>query len=262
MINLTDVQREKVAEYLKARNLETAEELHGTPHPADTMYARYGKRAADICIAGAALVVTAPINIILAVATFVDVGHPIIFKQQRVGKDGKLFTLYKLRNMTNATDEAGNLLPPEQRVTKWGKFVRRTSLDELLNFVSIFKGDMTIIGPRPLIPEYTDRYCTFHKARLAVKPGLECPPNPNADDASTWEGQFNNDCWYAANVSLMTDLRKFARLLEAVFNRRSSAVRGAAARTYFMGYDENGKAISLSDVPEELITAILDGSDA
>lgn len=261
-LNLGPKQRKILADYLKRHNLPKAEELHGTPHPENTPYLRYGKRAADIFIAGTALIVTAPINIALAVGTFVDVGHPIIFKQERVGKDGKIFTLYKFRNMTNDTDENGNLLPPEQRVTKWGRFVRRTSLDELLNFWSILRGDMSLIGPRPLIPEYTERYCAFHRARLAVKPGLECPPRPGAEDASTWEGEFNNAAWYAANVSFATDLRKCARLFEAVFNSRSNSVRGDAGRSYFMGYDENGYAISLGDLSDELITSVLEGEEA
>lgn len=245
--NLSKAEREAVAAELRA-NLPIADSVHGhvSPHRV-TGYERYGKRAIDIVVSATALVITAPINALLAVGTFLDVGHPILFKQVRVGRDGAPFTLVKFRNMTNEVDDRGELLPPEQRVTKWGMFVRGTSLDELLNFWSVLKGDMSIIGPRPLLPEYTERYCEYHRARLDVRPGLECPPDPRLDDARGWEGHFNNDVWYAGNVSLKNDLKKFVRLVEAVFSKRGTAVRAAVARSEFMGYDEEGCAIGLDE---------------
>lgn len=259
---LTDEQREAVAERLRQDNMHTADEKHGIAIPRDTIYVRYGKRAIDIVISSAAIIATIPINTLLAIVTYLDVGKPILFRQQRAGKDGVPFTVVKFRNMTNATDEDGNLLPPEQRVTKWGKFVRRTSLDELLNFVNVLKGDMSIIGPRPLLLEYTDRYCSYHSARLAVRPGLECPPNPRLEDASGWEAHFQNDAWYAENVSLMVDIKKFVRLVEAVFNRKASAVRGGAGRSFFMGYGPDGLAVGLGQMQDSDIEAALGESHA
>ena len=256
--HLTDEQRFAVAGYLRETNYDIANEVHGTATVSDSFYTKFVKRAIDVVVSGAALAVTLPINAVIAVGTYFDVGRPVFFKQTRVGKNGKPFTLVKFRNMTNDTDENGNLLPAELRVTKFGKIMRTTSLDELLNFWSVFKGDMSIIGPRPLLPEYTDRYCDFHLMRLAVKPGLECPPRPSLEDVTGWEAQFNDDVWYAQNVSFMTDIKKFVRLFEAVFNKRNSKKRGEAARSWFVGYNAEGKALGLNEVPMEVIKAALD----
>lgn len=258
---ITEKQRFAVANILRMRFLDTANAVHAVakPHTAG-IYEKYVKRAVDIAVSGAALAITLPINAAIALGTFLDVGSPIFFKQERVGKDGKIFILYKFRNMTNETDENGDLLPAEQRVTKFGRIMRSTSLDELLNFWCIFKGEMSIIGPRPLLPEYTDRYCEYHKSRLAVKPGLECPPNPGLDDASTWEGQFNNDAWYAENISALTDIKKFIRLVEAVFNKRKAKTRGSAGRSFFVGYNEQGIAISLDEVSDDIASDICSAS--
>lgn len=251
----------RLGRIIRAKNMDVANVAHGIATGVDSIYTKYIKRAFDIAISGVALVVTLPINAAIAVGTYLDVGRPIFFKQTRIGKDGKPFVLIKFRNMTNDTDENGVLLPPDQRVTDFGRIMRSTSLDELLNFWSIFKGDMSVIGPRPLLPEYTERYCDYHKARLSVKPGLECPPNPALDDATSWEGQFNNDVWYAENVSFITDVKKAVRLFEAVFNKRSSKTRGAAERPFFIGYDETGRAISINDVPLDLIESVVDGEE-
>ncbi|MBQ6395770.1 MAG: sugar transferase [Atopobiaceae bacterium] len=255
--NLTDEQREAVAAYLRSRYKDTADAVHGYAEGVESFYSKYVKRAVDIAASSAALVVTLPINLAIAVGTYFDVGSPIFFKQTRIGKNGKPFTLIKFRNMTNDTDAEGNLLPPEERVTEFGRIMRTTSLDELLNFWSVLKGDMSIIGPRPLLPEYTDRYCEYHRIRLSVKPGLECPPNPSLEDNSSWESQFNNDVWYAQNVSLITDIKKFVRLFEAVFNKRSTKTRGDAGRSWFMGYDSEGHAVGLNELSVEFIEEAL-----
>lgn len=255
--SLTERERQLVANALR-ENLDVANEVHGKAMArTSSFYIRYGKRALDIVISSVALFVTAPINAVLAVGTLIDVGRPIFFRQTRVGKGGRLFTIAKFRNMTNEVDERGELLPPEKRVTKWGRFVRSTSLDELLNFWCVLKGDMSIIGPRPLLVEYTNRYCEYHRSRLAVKPGLECPPDPRLIDADGWEMHFQNDVWYAENVSLVTDIKKLVRLAEMAFNRSSSHVRGGAGRSFFMGYDANGYAISLRDLDSAIIEKAL-----
>lgn len=189
--------------------------------------------------------------------TLKDVGRPILFEQKRVGKDGREFTLIKFRNMTNERDERGELLPPSQRVTKFGKLMRKTSLDELLNFWSVFKGDMSLIGPRPLVPEYTSRYSKRHKMRLAVRPGLECPPRELSDHAWTWQEQFENDIWYVEHVSFATDCRMFLNLVRFALDRKNSSVRAAANRGPFTGYDEAGNAISLNQLDQAYIDAYL-----
>lgn len=210
----------------------------------DTFYTRYIKRVLDIIVSGTVLLLVLPINFILMILTYFDVGLPIIFKQVRIGKDGKLFNLVKFRNMTNEKNELGELLPPDQRVTKLGKFVRKTSLDELINFWSVFKGDMSIIGPRPLAIQYNSRYSERHKKRTAVKPGLECPRIHNTKYGNTWTGQFENDIYYVENVSFMLDLKMCFALISMVFNKKNSNMRGAANRGSFIGYNKDGSSIN------------------
>lgn len=214
----------------------------------DTLYTRYGKRALDICISLLAVVVTLPINLILAVITFFDVGRPIVFKQTRTGKDFKPFTIYKFRNMRNDVDEDGYILPPRERVTRFGRFVRATSLDELLQFWSILFGKMSIIGPRPLKQDYINLLNDRHKMRYAVRPGLECPSHIPLDHARTWNDQFENDVWYVQNVSFKTDLKLTLMLFKMVFDRKYAKTRSGAMRGSFVGYS-NGCAVGkiLSD---------------
>lgn len=209
----------------------------------DTFYTRYGKRMLDIVVASIALVLTLPLNLLLAAATYLDVGGPILFRQQRVGRNGRLFTIVKFRNMTNDTDEHGCLLPAAQRITRWGSFVRKTSLDELLNFISILKGDMSLIGPRPLLPEYTERYHRRHKMRLMLRPGLECPPCKPLAHAWTWQEQLDNDVWYVQNVSFLLDCKMLLCLVRFAVDGKHAQMRSDVARGAFMGYSATGEAI-------------------
>lgn len=236
------------AERLLAVNAKSA-----PVHPATGLYARYMKRLIDIVVSVIALVITAPLNAVAAVLTYRDVGSPILFRQERTGRDGKTFTLVKFRNMTNETDANGDLLPPSQRVTRFGRFMRRTSLDELLNFWSILKGDMSLIGPRPLVPEYLSRYSDRHRMRLAVRPGLECPPRKIGNHVWTWQEQFENDIWYVEHVSFRTDLMMVANLVRFALDPESSFARSVSSRGSFMGYSRDGGAIALSEVDQEYI---------
>ena len=226
--------------------------------PKNSPYTRYGKRALDILLSLLALIVTSPVNLVLAVCTYFDVGRPILFKQQRVGKNGELFTVVKFRNMTNDTYENGELLPPSERVTKFGAFVRKTSLDELLNFWSVFKGDMSIIGPRPLALRYEERYSERHRKRNLVKPGLECPILNTKGKRATWEEQFENDIYYVEHVSLALDLRLVWLLVRMVLDRKGSSERGSATRGSFMGYREDGSCINSRHVPARYVNAALE----
>lgn len=254
---LTKAERWAIADLLAEDRLPAINEKLADVHPSTGIYARYIKRLLDIVVSFALLLVTLPFNAIFFVITLIDVGRPVFFEQQRVGKNGKLFTIIKFRNMTNERDERGELLPPAQRVTKFGKFMRRTSLDELLNFWSIFKGDMSIIGPRPLVPEYTHRYNKRHKMRLAVRPGLECPPRHLSDHVWTWQEQLDNDVWYVEHVSFLTDCKMAINLIRFAFDRKSSAARSTAQRGTFMGYDLNGRAINMDDVSQSYIDRVL-----
>lgn len=218
--------------------------------PSRTLYARYGKRILDVIISGLALLVTLPVNLIVGIITFFDVGRPIFFTQERLGRDGKVFTLVKFRNMRNTADANGDLLPGKDRVTKFGKFVRKTSIDELLNFWSVFKGDMSILGPRPLLPQYEARFSNRHRYRMAVRPGLECPPRKLTGEVWTWFEQFENDIWYVENLSFKNDCMMFWNLVKFALDRKSAAVRSAATRGTFMGYSEDGlRTISYEEIP-------------
>lgn len=220
------------------------EAKHRPKKGSESLYCRYGKRAIDIALSSAGIIVTLPANAVIGIATYFDVGRPIFFKQERLGKDGKVFTLVKFRNMTNETDEHGELLPPEQRVTKFGALMRKTSLDELLNFWSVLKGDMSIIGPRPLLVQYGPLYSERHGRRMEVRPGLECPTLRRIDHELTWQERFENDVWYVDNVSLAVDARLFLRMVRTVFDRNQVAVRESGNRGAFIGYGADGRAIS------------------
>ena len=254
---LSDAQRATIAEQLARDNRAHASALAPAAHPRDTIYTRYVKRLFDIIIAAFALVITSPINLVLAVATFFDVGRPLLFHQTRTGKDGKPFRITKFRNMTNETDTSGVLLPPKERITRWGRFVRKTSLDELLNFWSIFKGDMSLIGPRPLIEKYLPRYSDRHMMRHAVRPGLECPLlDESIKELSGWNQRLENDVWYVEHVSFAVDAKMIAALVRMVFDRKQTKSRSLAQRGSFMGYNKDGRAIDQTEIPPEYMALV------
>ena len=251
---LTLDQRWSLADYLAETNLPIVNAKCRKARPRKGIYVKYIKRLLDIIISLVGLIITLPINLTLGIITYFDVGWPIFFRQNRVGKDAKLFEIIKFRNMKNTKDARGELLPASQRVTKFGKFVRKASLDELLNFWYVLKGDMSIIGPRPLLTEYVSRYSDRHKCRLAVRPGLECPPRRLNKPVRTWNDQFENDIWYVENVSFKTDIMMCIRLVQFAFNRKNSEARSSVSgKGIFMGYNEEGKAINLKEIPQEWI---------
>lgn len=233
------------ARILQERNLEKANAIAEPVSPADGIYVRYVKRGLDIVLSAAALLVTLPINGVLAILTLRDVGSPLFFHQKRSGKDLKPFDLVKFRNMTNERDENGELLPPEMRTTDLGRFVRQHSLDELLNFWSVFKGDMSLIGPRPLPVEFTPRMTERHKMRYAVRPGLECPflDDSLSDRYDFCHARFENDILYVENVSFAVDVRQALRLVSMVLGRGQTG-NYIGTDSHFVGYDEDGLAMS------------------
>lgn len=255
---LTKAQRWQLADYLAETRLDEINKRVEEVRPANNIYSKYIKRLIDIVVSALVLVVTLPLNLVILLITAFTLGNPIFFRQERTGKNGKPFTIVKFRNMTNETDENGDLLPPAQRVTKCGKFLRKTSLDELLNFWSILKGDMSLIGPRPLVPEYAHRYNKRHKQRLAVRPGLECPPRELTDHVWTWQEQFENDVWYVENVSFLTDCKMLVNLVRFALDRKSANARAGAKRGTFFGYNQEGKAINLEEVPQYIVDNLFD----
>lgn len=252
--NMTRDMRWKVADWLAEDRLPQINATTCEIYPEKGFYLCFGKRCFDIVISLIALIITCPVNLIIGVITFLDVGRPIFFRQKRSGYKGKDFELVKFRNMKNTRDSKGELLPASKRVTKWGKFVRKTSLDELLNFWSVLKGDMSIIGPRPLPPEYLKRYSKRHLSRLQVRPGLECPPRKLTGHRPTWQEQFENDIWYVEHVSFKTDFKMMIQLFRFALDRKSAKARAEVNdKGIFMGYSEYGIAINLEQVPQEYI---------
>lgn len=241
----------EIAKMAARDNLARVNAASAPVRPRDTLYTRYVKRLLDIAIAFPAFVATLPVNVVLGIGTYLDVGSSIFFKQERLGKDDKPFNLVKFRNMTNETDARGNLLPASERTTRFGRFVRKYSLDELLNFWFVLKGDMSIIGPRPLPVEFKDRYSDRHRMRTSVKPGLECPCIHSDGHVRLYQEQFENDVWYAENSSFAVDCQMVLALVRMVFNKRERADHAGVGGGYFVGYDANGIAFSMRRIPEE-----------
>lgn len=171
------------------------------------MYRKYIKRPIDIFCALAAIIVFSWLFVIVAILVRINLGSPIIFKQERPGKDGKIFTLYKFRSMTDARDENGNLLPNAVRLTKFGKLLRKTSLDELPEAFNILFGHMSIIGPRPLLPEYLPYYSEEESHRHDVRPGLSGLAQVNGRNNMSWEQKFAYDIEYVNNITFLGDLK-------------------------------------------------------
>ena len=191
------------------------------------MYKKYTKRLLDIILSGLALIFLSPILLIVAILVRTKLGSPVIFHQERPGKDEKIFTLCKFRTMTDGRDENGNLLPDEVRLTKFGKLLRSTSLDELPELWNIFKGDMSIVGPRPLLVRYLPYYTDEERKRHSVRPGLTGYAQINGRNALNWEDRFAYDLEYVENCSLGLDIKILFQTVGKVF-KRSGTLSGDA----------------------------------
>ena len=185
------------------------------------VYARYIKRILDVLLSGCALVVLSPVLLIVAVLVRTKLGSPVIFCQERVGKDEKIFKMYKFRSMTDARDENGELLPDEVRLTKFGRALRATSLDELPELWNIFKGDMSIVGPRPLLVRYLPYYTEDERHRHDVRPGLTGLAQVNGRNYVTWEQRFQWDLAYVNAVFFKTDLTIVCKTVAVVLGARN-----------------------------------------
>ena len=199
------------------------------------MYRKYIKRLLDICISLCGIIVLSPVYLVLFILVRAKLGSPVIFKQDRPGKDEKIFHLYKFRSMTDEKDENGNLLPDEVRLTPFGKKLRSTSLDELPELWNILKGDMSLIGPRPLLVRYLPRYNEFQRHRHDVRPGLTGLAQINGRNAITWEKKFEYDVEYVKNLSFALDVRIFAGTVRAVLKREGISSETNATMEEFMG---------------------------
>ena len=202
------------------------------------VYARYIKRILDVLLSGCALVVLFPVLLIVAVLVRTKLGSPVIFCQERVGKDEKIFKMYKFRSMTDARDENGELLPDEVRLTKFGRALRATSLDELPELWNIFKGDMSIVGPRPLLVRYLPRYNEEQHHRHDVRPGLTGWAQVNGRNALSWEDKFRLDVWYCEHVSFSLDVKVIFLTVKCVLHHEGISGADSATMEEFRGVME------------------------
>lgn len=183
------------------------------------MYAKYIKRLLDIVLSLITIIVLSPVYLIVAIVVRIQMGSPVLFSQDRIGKDEKVFKLYKFRSMTNEKDENGKLLPEEKRLTKFGLTLRSTSLDELPELFSILKGDMSIVGPRPLPTYYGPYYYPEERKRHQVRGGLIPPDGLSKQTTPEWEMQFKYDNYYVDNVSFLLDCKVILVTFLILFKR-------------------------------------------
>jgi sugar transferase EpsL len=204
------------------------------------------KRAFDLTTSLLLLLLFSPLLGLLALLVRLCLGSPVVFRQQRPGLYGKPFTIYKFRTMTDARDSQGNLLPDKQRLTLFGRFLRSTSLDELPELFNVLKGDMSLVGPRPLMMQYLERYTPEQMRRHEVKPGITGWAQVNGRNAITWEQRFVLDVWYVDHCSLWLDLKIIALTAWKVLAREGISQPGQATMEEFMGTGCAG-ALTVSD---------------
>ena len=205
---------------------------------ASNIYEKRFKRWLDIVLATLGIVIVSPILILLALLIRLKLGKPILFKQPRPGLNEKIFTLYKFRTMKEELDARGDLLPDEQRLTAFGRFLRSTSLDELPSLFNILLGHMSFVGPRPLLVEYLPLYNQTQKQRHSVRPGLTGLAQVSGRNAITWEEKFTLDIEYVRQVSLLNDLRIITKTIFKVLKREDITSKSSATSEKFKGTDE------------------------
>lgn len=199
------------------------------------MYCSFGKRLFDLVLVIPTLIILSPVLAVLALLVRVKLGIPVLFRQQRPGLGGQPFTLYKFRTMIDERDEEGNLLPDAVRLTPFGRFLRKYSLDELPEFWNVFKGDMSLVGPRPLLMRYLDRYTPEQARRHEVKPGVTGWAQVNGRNALTWEDKFRHDVWYVDHVSLWLDIKILFLTVWKVIKGEGISQPGQATMEEFWG---------------------------
>ena len=204
------------------------------------MYRKYVKRFLDIILAIIAIVITLPIFLLTGILVLIFLGKPAIFRQKRPGKDEKIFTMYKFRTMTNKKDKDGNLLSDDQRLTKFGKFLRKTSLDEIPEFINILKGDMSFVGPRPLLIEYLPYYTKEEHHRHDVRPGLTGLAQASGRNLASWKLKFSKDIEYINNVSFKMDVKVIMKTINIVFKREGINQEGQATMQSLVEYRSKG----------------------
>ena len=204
-------------------------------HSSRTFYAKYGKRWFDLALTLPGFIAISPVLIIIALLIKVRMGSPVLFCQQRPGMNGEPFYMFKFRTMTNARDEKGKLLPDKQRLTKLGRFLRSTSLDELPELWNVLKGDMSLVGPRPLLMQYLNRYTPEQARRHEARPGVTGWAQVNGRNAISWEEKFELDVWYVDHQTFWLDIRILLVTMGKVFQRDGISADGEATMEEFWG---------------------------
>jgi lipopolysaccharide/colanic/teichoic acid biosynthesis glycosyltransferase len=202
-----------------------------------TFYLRTGKRIFDLLIALPALILLSPLMAVLALLVRVKLGTPVFFRQQRPGLHGRAFCMVKFRTMTDARDAQNVLLPDADRLTSFGRFLRSASLDELPELWNVVVGDMSLVGPRPLLMQYLDRYTPEQARRHAVRPGVTGWAQVNGRNAISWEQKFAYDVWYVDNLSFWLDLKILGMTVRKIIVREGISQAGQATMEEFMGND-------------------------
>ena len=204
-----------------------------------TFYEKYVKRPMDFCLALGAIIGLSPVLLVTAYFVKKKLGSPVLFKQPRPGRNEKIFNLYKFRTMTDERDENGNLLPDDVRLTDFGKKLRATSLDELPELINILKGDMAVVGPRPLLVEYLPLYNEQQKHRHDVRPGLTGLAQVNGRNAITWEEKFEWDCKYTKKVTFTDDWKIIYKTVLSVLKHEGINAENEATMPKFNGSEYN-----------------------
>lgn len=200
-----------------------------------SFYEKYMKRLLDILLSALGLIVLSPVLLVTAVLVRIKLGSPVLFRQSRPGRNGKIFTLCKFRTMTDRRDEKGGLLPDEARLTGFGRLLRSTSLDELPELWNILKGDMSIVGPRPLLVKYLPLYTPEQMHRHDVRPGLTGWAQVHGRNAVSWEEKFRLDLWYVENLSFFVDVKTVLLTVRNVLRREGISSGSAATMEEFTG---------------------------
>lgn len=202
-------------------------------------YRLYIKRLLDIILALICLIPFSPVIVLVAVLVYVKLGWPVLFRQERPGYKGRTFRIYKFCSMNDARDTHGNLLPDAERLTAFGQFLRRNSLDELPELLNVLRGDMSLVGPRPLLMHYLDHYTPEQARRHEVRPGITGWAQINGRNALSWEEKFALDVWYVDNVSLWLDLKILVLTVWKVLRRDGISQDGHATMPQFADIQEN-----------------------
>ena len=208
------------------------------------MYRKFFKRFFDVLLSGCALILLSPVLLIVAVLVRTKLGSPVIFCQERPGKNEKIFKMYKFRSMTDARDENGVLLPDEVRLTRLGRILRSTSLDELPELWNILRGDMSIVGPRPLLVKYLPLYNEEQRHRHDVRPGLTGLAQVNGRNAITWEDRFIYDVRYVSRITAWGDLKILMQTVSSVMRREGISSGTSATMEEFQGTGDEMRCLN------------------